>query len=119
MPRRRPGQLLPLERRILETGLGLQTADAGFHGFLLAAALSATDESTALTAHGTLYKALGRMADAGLLAAAWEDPAIAASAGRPRRRLYRVTAEGATALAAARAVAPADAAPSRAARGIA
>ena len=103
MARRRPGQVLPLELRILEAGLDLQTADEGFHGFLLATRLSATDDSVGLTAHGTLYKALGRMTEAGLLEAAWEDPAIAEAAGRPRRRLYRVTPEGATALAVSRA----------------
>lgn len=27
-----------------------------------------------LTSHGTLYKALGRLADAGLLETEWEDP---------------------------------------------
>lgn len=107
MARRRSGTLLPLELRILETGLELQTRDDGFHGFLLAAKMAEPDDSAGLTAHGTLYKALARMSEMGLLDAAWEDPALAATAGRPRRRLYRVTPEGATALAAARAQAPA------------
>jgi PadR family transcriptional regulator, regulatory protein PadR len=125
MPRRRPGTLLPLELRILATGLTLQAApdraDAGgFHGFLLASALQETDDAASLTAHGTLYQALGRMTERGLLTAAWEDPAIAAEAGRPRRRLYRVTAEGATALAEARAAEPAPPlSAARAARGLA
>jgi DNA-binding PadR family transcriptional regulator len=125
MPRRRTGTLLPLERRILATGLNLQTTpgragDGAFHGFLLASALKETDDAASLTAHGTLYKALGRMTERGLLTAEWEDPTIAADAGRPRRRLYRVTAQGATALAEARAaepVTPLSAA--RAARGLA
>ena len=120
MPRRRPGQVLPLELRILEAGLDLQTKDDGFHGFLLATRLSATDDSVGLTAHGTLYKALGRMTEAGLLDAAWEDPTIAEEAGRPRRKLYRVTPDGAVALAASRA--PVTLAPlgqTRAARGLA
>ncbi len=98
--------LLPLELRILETGLQLQTPDAGFHGFRLASQLG-DGNAVALTSHGTLYKALGRMTEAGLLDAAWEDPALALDAGRPRRKLYRVTPEGATALAAARAAQPA------------
>ena len=74
MARRRSGVLLPLELRILETGLQLQTIDEGFHGFLLAAKMAETDDSTALTAHGTLYKALARMTEAGLLDPSWEDP---------------------------------------------
>ena len=52
-----------------------------------------------LTAHGTLYKALGRMEKAGLLTSEWEDPLIAAEEGRPRRRFYRVTPAGEMALA--------------------
>jgi DNA-binding PadR family transcriptional regulator len=52
-----------------------------------------------LTAHGTLYKALDRMQRAGLLESEWEDPLIAAREGRPRRRLYRVTAVGEAAVA--------------------
>ena len=102
MPRRRSGVLLPLEVRILESGLQLQTPVEGFHGFLLASQMAATDDAAGLTAHGTLYKALARMSDAGLLESTWEDPALAEAAGRPRRKLYRVTPEGAVALAASR-----------------
>ena len=120
MPRRRAGVLLPLELRILETGLGLQTPDVGFHGFLLAARMAETDDSAALTAHGTLYKALARMSEGGLLAPAWEDPSIAEAAGRPRRKLYRVTPEGAVALAASRAAASTSSlASAKVARGLA
>jgi DNA-binding PadR family transcriptional regulator len=53
-------------------------------------------------AHGTLYKALSRLLEAGMLSAVWEDPELAAEARRPRRRLYRVTPAGAAALEAAR-----------------
>ena len=120
MARRRSGVLLPLELRILETGLQLQTIDEGFHGFLLAAKMAETDDSTALTAHGTLYKALARMTEAGLLDPSWEDPEIAEGAGRPRRQLYRVTPEGSQALAASRAAtSTAPLAAARLARGIA
>jgi DNA-binding PadR family transcriptional regulator len=49
--------------------------------------------SRSLTAHGTLYKALGRLEELGLLASRWED--VPAIAGRPRRRLYELTGEGA------------------------
>jgi len=49
--------------------------------------------SRALTGHGTLYKALGRLEEFGLLSSRWED--AAAPEGRPRRRLYELTGEGA------------------------
>jgi PadR family transcriptional regulator PadR len=43
-------------------------------------------------ASGTLYPILGRLTDRGLLSTRWEqDP----PEGRPRRHLYRLTAEGA------------------------
>jgi PadR family transcriptional regulator, regulatory protein PadR len=42
---------------------------------------------------GSLYPVFGRLEDAGLLTSHWEetDPS---EAGRPRRRLYRLTTEG-------------------------
>ncbi len=93
MPRRRAGALLPLENEIL--GVALVMARAGqatFHGFGLAQAMRERSASRSLTAHGTLYKALGRLEDFGLLASRWEDAASAE--GRPRRRLYELTARG-------------------------
>lgn len=99
MPRRRAGALLPLEQEILRTGLRWADDGERFHGFALAGALR--DGHRGLIAHGTLYKALGRLQEAGLLTAIWEDPEIAAGAGRPRRKLYEVTPAGASALAAA------------------
>jgi PadR family transcriptional regulator PadR len=99
MPRRRAGTLLPLEQEILRTGLRFSQDGERFHGFGLAAALE--DGHRSLIAHGTLYKALARLQEAGHLHAVWEDPVIAESAGRPRRKLYEVTATGAAALEAA------------------
>jgi DNA-binding PadR family transcriptional regulator len=43
-------------------------------------------------ASGTLYPILGRLSDGGLLETRWEDDP---PEGRPRRHLYRLTAEGA------------------------
>ncbi|QEO15050.1 PadR family transcriptional regulator [Agromyces intestinalis] len=100
MPRRKAGVLLPLELAILDSGLTLQSADASFYGFALARALADRD-GAALIAHGTLYKALGRLADAGLLESEWESPEAAEADGRPRRRLYRVTGAGEQAVRAA------------------
>lgn len=95
MPRRRPGTLLPLELAVLETAIALGD---DFHGFGIAKALQTSTGARRLTAHGTLYKALGRMERAGLLSSRWEDPA---PEGRPRRRLYTVSGAGERALAAA------------------
>jgi PadR family transcriptional regulator PadR len=94
MPRRKPGTLLPLEVEILQTALSLRDAGA-FHGFGLAQAMREKAGSRSLTAHGTLYKALGRLEEFGLLASQWED--ADAAEGRPRRRLYELTAAGAQA----------------------
>ena len=52
----------------------------------------------ALVGHGTLYKALDRLRTRGLLSSEWEDPALAEASGRPRRKLYWITAAGATVL---------------------
>ena len=94
VPRRKPGALLPLETEILELALSrLRSGQARFHGFGLAQAMREQSGSRALTGHGTLYKALGRLEEFGLLTSRWED--AAAAEGRPRRRLYELTGEGA------------------------
>jgi PadR family transcriptional regulator PadR len=99
MPRRRPGSLLTIEVSILAA---LRDGGSeGVHGFALAQAIADAEESRRLTATGTLYRALHRLDDAGLIENWWEDPDEATRAGRPRRRLYRITGAGATALARA------------------
>jgi len=93
MPRRKPGTLLPLELEILEVALTMaRSGDAPFHGFGLAQSIRERTRSRSLTAHGTLYKALGRLEDYGLVTSRWEDPGTAE--GRPRRRLYELTGQG-------------------------
>ncbi|MET1017841.1 MAG: helix-turn-helix transcriptional regulator [Leifsonia flava] len=94
MVRRRAGRLVDLEFDILTTGMRLQAEAGSFYGFSLARRLVEESESSALTAHGTLYKALRRLNDGGLLDAVWEDPSVAEEEGRPRRRLYVVNAAG-------------------------
>lgn len=94
--RRKAGTLIPLEVAILEAGA---RGGEAFHGFELAKALADDAGSRSLVAHGTLYKALGRLTAAGLLEDEWEDADAALRAGRPRRRLYRLTGAGARALA--------------------
>ena len=56
---------------------------AWLHGYMVA-------KQTGL-ASGTLYPILVRLADRGLVEAAWEDEH---APGRPRRHLYRLTADG-------------------------
>jgi PadR family transcriptional regulator, regulatory protein PadR len=113
MGRRREGRLVPLEVDILGAGMELQAAGGDFYGFALAKHIAERSDAAALTAHGTLYKALARLTESSLLESSWEDSAIAEGEGRPRRRLYRVTGAGELAhqreLAALRAPATAPA----------
>jgi PadR family transcriptional regulator PadR len=94
MSRRKPGTLLPLEHEILGAGLAMRRSGQGaFHGFGLAQTMREQGGSRSLTAHGTLYKALSRLEEFGLLTSWWEDED--AAEGRPRRRLYELTGQGA------------------------
>ncbi len=103
--RRSPGTLIQLEISILETAIELRRrGKEEFHGFALAKEIAERAEARTLTAHGTLYKALERMERAGLLESRWEDPEVAATEGRPRRRLYHVNGLGEQALADSGAV---------------
>ena len=101
MPRRRPGTLLALEIAIL--GACLDAGQTGSHGFALAKAMADHGDTRQLTATGTMYRALHRLESDGLVENWWEDPEEAVEAGRPRRRLYRITPAGGSALTAARA----------------
>jgi PadR family transcriptional regulator PadR len=94
VPRRKVGTLLPLETEILAVALTKRrSGQPTFHGFGLAQTMREQSGSRSLTAHGTLYKALSRLEELGLLTSRWEDaPAVE---GRPRRRLYELTGEGA------------------------
>jgi DNA-binding PadR family transcriptional regulator len=67
----------------------------------MAQEIADAEDSRRLTATGTLYRALQRLDDGGLIENWWEDPDLATEAGRPRRRLYRITGAGAVALASA------------------
>ena len=102
--RRKIGTLVPLEVAILEASTELRRAgQVEVHGYELAKVVRDLRQARRLTAYGTLYKALARLEREGFLASRWEDPMAAADDGRPRRRFYRLTVEGETALNAARA----------------
>src|ERR1035438_3236780 len=64
------------------------------HGYAIITALRARSEGTFDLPEGTVYPALHRLEDAGLLASSWAD-----ADGR-KRRVYALTSKGATALAA-------------------
>jgi DNA-binding PadR family transcriptional regulator len=55
---------------------------------------------TGLTA-GSVYPALDRLEDLGFVHSSWEAAAVAQREGRPARRYFTLTADGAQALAAA------------------
>lgn len=102
MAYRKPGTLLPLEAEILS--VVASRSSRGAHGFLIAQDLTGGAESSkTLVGHGTLYKALDRLRTRGLLRSEWEDSAAAEAAGRPRRKLYWITAAGAKVLTEAAA----------------
>jgi DNA-binding PadR family transcriptional regulator len=97
--RRAAGTLVPLEIAILSALLDAERrSDDATHGYAIAGAIQRETGASRLTAYGSLYKALERLERSELVASRWEDPAAAALEGRPRRRSYRITAAGATAL---------------------
>ena len=67
------------------------------HGYAIITALRARSEGRFDLPEGTVYPALHRLEDAGLLASSWAD-----ADGR-QRRVYTLTSNGATALAAEQA----------------
>lgn len=100
--RRKPGALVPLELAICMAAAELRrTGVEEFHGYLIAKEIKEHADSRLLTAYGTLYRALGRLEQMGLLASRWEDAHAAAEENRPRRRFYALTAAGDEAVAEA------------------
>jgi DNA-binding PadR family transcriptional regulator len=67
------------------------------HGYAIISALRDRSDGTFDLPEGTIYPALHRLEDSGLLASSWAD------AGGRRRRVYGLTERGAAALAAEQA----------------
>ena len=66
--KRKPGALLPIEVSLLRAGIGLLAHGIPeFHGYAVAKEMKEADAARQLTAHGTLYRALDRMEEAGLV----------------------------------------------------
>lgn len=102
--RRKCGALVPFESSLLTAAVQLRRRGVPeFHGYSIAKHLVDVSDRRLLTAYGTLYRALGRLEQMGLLESHWEDPQIAADEKRPGRRLYTLTEQG---IAAARQSAP-------------
>ena len=95
--RRKYGALVPSELAILEVAMDLNGhGTKKFHGFQIAQAIEERGQKS-LTGYGTLYRALERLENQGLLESWWEDPDIAVKERRPRRRLYQLTGKAAPA----------------------
>jgi DNA-binding PadR family transcriptional regulator len=93
--RRKPGALVPLELAICSAAAEMRRGGVEeFHGYLIAKEIKAHADNRLLTAYGTLYRALGRLEQMGLLTSRWEDAHAAAAENRPRRRFYSLTAAG-------------------------
>lgn len=94
MAKRKAGTLVPIELQLLKAAVELAAVgNESFHGYTIARSI-ATDDRRSLLGHGTIYKALFRLEEQGLLVSSWEDPAAAAAERRPPRRLYRLTPDG-------------------------
>ena len=101
--RRKAGALVPLELAICLCAVQLRRrGSAEFHGYEIAKRLGDVADQKLLTAYGTLYRALGRLEEMGLLRSRREDPRIAARENRPGRRLYTLTAAAEVAIEDAR-----------------
>src|SRR5689334_12065579 len=79
-------------------GLLLAVLEAGpAHGYAVIEALRSTSDGTFDLPTGTVYPALRRLEEAGLVDSAWSQ-----GDGERRRRVYQLTADGRKALAAQR-----------------
>ena len=88
MPFRPPDQLLPLTPAAFEILLAL--GDEPLHGYAILQAVEARVGSILPLQTGTLYRALARLLEDGLIA----EVADAGGAGDTRRRVYRLTPRG-------------------------
>jgi len=76
--RRKSGTVLPLEQRICIAAATLhRLGQSTFHGYEIAKKLADAADARLLTAYGTLYRALSRLEEMGVLANRPEDPRIA------------------------------------------
>lgn len=79
------GRILAVAGRLMTSGI------VAFHGYQLAQELEGAPDRVPTIGYGTLYRALDRLERIGYLRSWWVEPA---APGRPRRRLYQLTAAG-------------------------
>ncbi|MBA7622292.1 hypothetical protein ES703_29667 [subsurface metagenome] len=91
--RRKAGDLIPIERSILQAACQLrQEGMEEFHGFQIAKRIKDQKGARLLTAYGTLYRALSRLQQRGILQSRWEE-SLSTDETRPRRRYYQLVGE--------------------------
>jgi len=91
--KRKSGTLLPIECSIIEVATHLQQQGVvEFHGFQIAKEMKDEEGAHLLTGYGTLYRALARLQQRGILQSRWEDQ-LPTDENRPRRRYYHLTGE--------------------------
>ena len=91
--RRKPGDLIPIERSIIQAACQLrQEGIEEFHGVQIAMKIKDQKEARLLTGYGTLYRALGRLQQWGILQSRWEE-LLPTDGNRPRHRYYQLTGE--------------------------
>ena len=91
--RRKAGSLVPLELAICTAAADLRRQGTDeFHGYLIAKQIKEHADTRLLTAYGTLYRALARLLESGLIAELDERPDPAHD--DERRRYYQLTERG-------------------------
>ncbi len=96
--RRKEGDLIPIERSIIQAACQLRNEGVEeFHGFDIAKKIKDQEGARLLTGYGTLYRALARLQQRGILQSRWEE-ALPNNENRPRRRYYRLIGEVETTL---------------------
>ena len=96
--KRKPGDLVPAERTILEMAIELcRQGKTEFHGYQIAKAIEAGGKKRYLSGYGILYRALERLEEQGFLTSYWEETDSGDNQKPPRRRFYRLTGKPAPA----------------------
>ena len=91
--RRKPGELIPIERSIIQAAFKLRKEGVEeFHGVQIAMEIKGEKEARLLTGYGTLYRALNRLQQRGILQSRWEE-LLPTDRNRPRHRYYRLTGQ--------------------------
>lgn len=96
--KRKPGDLVPTERTILEIAFELRRQGATeFYGYQIAKAIEASGKKRYMSGYGILYRALERLEKQGFLTSCWEKTDSCDNQKPPRRRSYKLTAKPAPA----------------------